>query len=274
MARASRQNQDPPPDFFRDVIVALKLLFPQANVDRSLMMELAPYLAEQWQAGRDARGAVQATCSCDGSKIFLSPATQMKTLPKAARIALPPLGAKPGDVFGAEDLRDPGPLLRLKVAIAVKKAKAEVRAKMAEIADQRVKLARSEPARNRAQLLYARYAHERDTLNQEATALEAQLKDVLKGLTPPKKPNAAKESAKAGSAASTSKRGRRKGTPATAAGQAAAPSASAPTPAVTPQAKDTPASKAAPATPTGTSDEEAERKLNAKARELFPDEEE
>ncbi len=247
MTRIARQNQEPTPEFFRDVIVALKLLFPQATVDRGLMMELAPYLVEQWRTGHDARAAVQSTCSCDGSKIFLSPGAQLKALPKTRRIALPPVNAKPGELFGAEDLRDPGPIVRLKVDAAVKRAKAMVRDKMAEIADQRAKSARSESAKNRAQLLYARYIHQRDVLAKEADALDAQLKEVLKGLALPKKPRKPKTDV---AATVPTKPGPKPDTKSKPAVQPSPP----------------PASKPATGPAAGT---DVEGKLNAKARDLL-----
>ncbi len=109
------------------------------------------------------------------------------------QVQKPEYAIPPPDSLGSEA----GPIVRLKIDAAVKRAKATVRDKMAEIADQRVKSARSQSAKNRAQLLYSRYVHERDVLIQEAEALDAQLKVLIKGLAPVKKPRKSKSEAKA-----------------------------------------------------------------------------
>lgn len=108
----SRIGIDPPVQFFAEVIAYLNKAFPEARLNRETVRQLRPYLVSQWRLGQNAAKAAAATCSCDGSRIVPSPASQIE-LPR--RAALAPKGAKREDVFGLEDLREPGALPRIRV---------------------------------------------------------------------------------------------------------------------------------------------------------------
>ncbi len=108
----SRIGVDPPVQFFAEVLVYLNKAFPEARLNRETVRELRPYLVSQWRLGQNAAKAAAATCSCDGSRIVPSPASQIE-LPR--RAALAPKGAQRADVFGLEDLREPGALPRIRV---------------------------------------------------------------------------------------------------------------------------------------------------------------
>lgn len=108
----SRIGVDPPVQFFAEVIAYLNKAFPGARLNRETVRLLRPYLVSQWRLGQNAAKAAAATCSCDGLTIVPSPASQVD-LPR--RAALAPSGAKREDVFGLEDLREPGALPRIRV---------------------------------------------------------------------------------------------------------------------------------------------------------------
>lgn len=108
----SRVGVEPPLQFFADVIAYLNRAFPGASLDRAMLKQLRPYLVTQWRLGQNAPKAAAATCSCDGTSIVPSPASQVD-LPK--RAALPPKGATPGSLFGLEDLREAGMLPKARV---------------------------------------------------------------------------------------------------------------------------------------------------------------
>ena len=108
----SRIGVDPPVQFFAEVIAYLNKAFPEARLNRETVRQLRPYLVSQWRLGQNAAKAAAATCSCDGSRIVPSPASQIE-LPR--RAALAPKGATREDVFGLEDLREPGALPRIRV---------------------------------------------------------------------------------------------------------------------------------------------------------------
>lgn len=108
----SRIGVDPPVQFFAEVIAYLNKAFPGARLNRETVRQLRPYLVSQWRLGQNASKAASATCSCDGINIVPSPASQVD-LPR--RAALAPKGAKREDVFGLEDLREPGALPRIRV---------------------------------------------------------------------------------------------------------------------------------------------------------------
>lgn len=108
----SRIGVEPPVEFFSEALAYLNKAFPEARLDRETVRQLRPHLVSQWRLGQNGAKAAAATCSCDGSRIVPSPASQIE-LPR--RAALAPKGAQRGDVFGIEDLREPGALPRIRV---------------------------------------------------------------------------------------------------------------------------------------------------------------
>lgn len=104
MVWESRQGKLPPPQFLADVIAYLERAHG-TTPSRELMELLYPFFVEEWRNGATAREAGNATCSCKKGTIVPSPATSVELKKGEVR---PPRGAKRGDIFGAESLRQPG----------------------------------------------------------------------------------------------------------------------------------------------------------------------
>ncbi len=98
----SREDKEPPAQFFAHVVAYLKMAFPGAALTHDAMQQLRPHLIEAWRNGQSAAGAARTTCSCDGQKIEPSPASAL-ALPK--KIVRPPKGALRGQAFGLEEIR-------------------------------------------------------------------------------------------------------------------------------------------------------------------------
>lgn len=113
----SRKDKNPSPQFYADVIAHLVRAYPHAAIDREVILGLKDFLINEWRNGQSGRDAAAATCSCDGKQIIPSAAAGIFL---AKRSALPPKGAKretpesPAPVFGAEDLREPPFLTRMR----------------------------------------------------------------------------------------------------------------------------------------------------------------
>lgn len=115
----SREGVDPPPQFFADAIAYLRRAYPGASLGREVILQLRPHLVGQWRIGQSGPKAAAATCSCDGTRITPSPASQVD-LPRL--VARPPKGASRSDIFGVDDLREVGrlPKLRMQAAVAAR----------------------------------------------------------------------------------------------------------------------------------------------------------
>lgn len=115
----SREGIEPPAQFFADAIAYLRRAYPGASLGREVILQLRPHLVGQWRIGQSGPKAAAATCSCDGTRITPSPASQVD-LPRL--VARPPKGASRSDVFGVEDLREVGrlPKLRMQAAVAAR----------------------------------------------------------------------------------------------------------------------------------------------------------
>lgn len=115
----SREGVEPPAQFFADAIAYLRRAYPGASLGRDVILQLRPHLVGQWRIGQSGPKAAAATCSCDGTRITPSPASQVD-LPRL--VARPPKGASRTDVFGVEDLREVGrlPKLRMQAAVAAR----------------------------------------------------------------------------------------------------------------------------------------------------------
>jgi len=133
----SREGVEPPPQFFADAIAYLRRAYPGASLGREVILQLRPHLVGQWRIGQSGPKAAAATCSCDGTRITPSPASQVD-LPRL--VARPPKGASRSDVFGVDDLREVGrlPKLRMQAAVAARQvehyqaARAELALKLME----------------------------------------------------------------------------------------------------------------------------------------------
>lgn len=122
MTWKSRENASPPPQFFADVIGYLRKAFPNAELTREAITQLAPYLVAEWQNGQSARNAAKATCACDGQRITVSPAAQVQ-VPR--RAVLPPADAKRGTLFGIDEVRERRDIGKLRAQAAVEERHAE-----------------------------------------------------------------------------------------------------------------------------------------------------
>lgn len=190
MAPTSRKDQLPPPEFYRDVVVALRYLFPGAELDRTQIQEFDAYLIERWRQRKGMFETLLGICSCDGKRIFLSEGAKAESLPKGRRVALPPESAQPGQVLGEEDLREVGAIIRLRVAIAVHRAKAEMNAQQARVAESMRRSARTERAREHAEENLERHTQAQTEHLKQAAQLESQLNLILSGKEPQRKPRA------------------------------------------------------------------------------------
>lgn len=166
----SRIGVDPPPQFFADVIAYLEKAFPGAALDRETVRALRPYLVSQWRAGQNAPKAAAATCSCDGSTIFPSPASQI-SLPK--RAALAPKGANRTTVFGAEDLREPGQLPRVRIQHAI------AQKQLAHFSQERDRLASGGKTGKKAEALLAKASRQVEEWGAKATALQERVTSLV-----------------------------------------------------------------------------------------------
>lgn len=148
MTWKSRESKEPPPQFFADVVAYLHRAYPNASLSRMRMEELKPFLIAEWRQGQNAHDAAKATCACDGREILPSPATGV-FLPK--RAVRPPPGALRGTVYGLDELREPSPLAKLRVGVALAERKAEYEESKAAQMQAQLAAARSDGAKLRLQ---------------------------------------------------------------------------------------------------------------------------
>jgi len=136
----SRAGKHPPPKFFAEVAAYLSRAHKGATVSKETMETLRPFLTEQWQQGRNAKIAAEATCACDGKTIVPSPATKERLLKGEVRA---PQGALRGEVFGASELRESPDIWKLRNRIAQEQ-------RLAEAAKQRAEKAQASGNKSRA----------------------------------------------------------------------------------------------------------------------------
>ena len=89
-----------------------QIAYPRITVDRQVARGLLDFLTWQWRQGRTPREAIAMTCA-SGGEILPSAATQHPE-PKVR----PPKSAKPGDVFGADEVRASVEAVRVESRIA------------------------------------------------------------------------------------------------------------------------------------------------------------
>lgn len=117
MAWKSREGKLPPAQFYADVLGQLISAYPQATLDREVMLGLRDFFVNEWRNGQNGRDAAAATCSCDGQQVVPSPAASVFL---AKRAVLPPKQAKrgtpdsPPEPFGEAELREPASMARLR----------------------------------------------------------------------------------------------------------------------------------------------------------------
>lgn len=110
MAWKSREDKLPPPSYFTMIVAHLQAAYQGAQISREMMTTLRPYFVEAWRNGRTAAAAAQTTCSCNGREIVPSPVIGVHIAKGSVR---PPKRAQRGDVFGADELRQPPRIERL-----------------------------------------------------------------------------------------------------------------------------------------------------------------
>ncbi len=176
MAWKSREEKQPPPQYFADAVAYLHRAYPRAVLSRSRMEELKPFLIAEWRNGQTAHDAAKATCACDGLEIVPSPATGV-LLPK--RSVRPPQGAVRGSVYGLDELREPSHLAKLRVGVAMAQRKAEYEESKALQAEAKLKVTRSDGARTR---LYAQFDRALDASRAHRKEEERLRKDLQTAL--------------------------------------------------------------------------------------------
>jgi len=172
MTWKSREDKEPPPQFFADVVAYLHRSYPNAMLSRALMQELRPFLIAEWRSGQTAHDAAKATCACDGREIVPSPATSVFIPKKSVR---PPQGATRGMVYGLDELREPSRLAKLRVGVAMAQRKAEHEESKFAQAEVKLQTARSDGARLRLRSQMDRLL----TAAQQHRAEERQLREKL-----------------------------------------------------------------------------------------------
>lgn len=120
----ARVEKKIPPNFWADFVAAVNVVYPGATLDQPTLEQLYDLALDEWRNGTQIHLIVRQLCSCDGKRIVPSEAARIR-LPKRRRIAQPPIGAQPGDIFGVEDLRDSTPVSRLLARQAVAQARLE-----------------------------------------------------------------------------------------------------------------------------------------------------
>lgn len=156
----SRSDRDPPAKWIAELLAALHQRFPKADLGAKAVEGLYPSLRDQWRRGQTISEASLTLSSCDGKT--LQAAAQPGAVPKVRA----PQGAKPGQLFGIEDLRNPARTARLiqkvaKLEAQLTSASAQVTARGAFGKDtakerQRVDALRQELGATRAELNTAR----------------------------------------------------------------------------------------------------------------------
>lgn len=185
MAWKSREQKLPPPSFFALLTAHLQRTYPSARISRELMMELRPYFVEAWRSGKSAEAAAQTTCSCDGREIVPSPAIGVRIAKGSVR---PPRGALRGEVFGAEDLREPAPVERLQKRLSrVTREQAQTQTIETKWG-QRARTARKEATRSEAERKQAGAKSRHAELLTEAQRIEGEIRRLRNELsrTPPR----------------------------------------------------------------------------------------
>lgn len=168
----SRADKLPPPSFFSLIVAYLQQAYPGARISREMMLTLRPYFIEAWRHGKNAEGAAQTTCSCDGKDIVPSPVVGVHIARGSVR---PPKGATRGEVFGAEELRPPAPIERFEKKLRRVAQEQEKQQALEARWAQRVQTARKDTARSEALRKQTAASTKYAALREEAQRLEAEM---------------------------------------------------------------------------------------------------
>lgn len=172
MAWKSREDKLPPPSFFTLIVAYLQEAYQGARISREMMMTLRPYFIEAWRNGRTAAAAAQTTCSCNGREVIPSPVVGIQIAKGSVR---PPKGAQRGDVFGADELRQPSKVERLQHKLERVQREGDKLHNLESRWMQRGQKSKSESVRKAAELKQTVATTKRSGLLLEARRLEDEL---------------------------------------------------------------------------------------------------
>ncbi len=108
---ASREGKQPPATYYAMILAYLAEAYRDSKLAPEDMQALKPLWDDLWRAGRSAEATAQTTCSCDGKRVFPSPALGV-TVPKGAARA--PARAERGSLPKVSELREAAPIEVLK----------------------------------------------------------------------------------------------------------------------------------------------------------------
>lgn len=172
MAWKSRADKLPPPSYFSTIVAHLQATYKGARISREMMMTLRPFFIEAWRNGRTAEAAAQMTCSCNGHEVVPSPVIGVHIAKGSVR---PPKGAVRGDVFGADELRQPAKLERLHHKLERVSQQEQKLQTIESRWGQRVQTSRSDVTRKEAERKQTAALTKRADLLSEAQRIEAEL---------------------------------------------------------------------------------------------------
>lgn len=191
MIRRGRADQEIEAAWLARAVALTSDVYPQIPITRDVVGSLLDHFTAVWRRGGSAREAVAQTCRV-GKRIVPSGATTMVE-PRA----LPPLGALPGQAFGAEELRHPLDAQRLFDRAERLEDKARKAREQQQITDARASVTRSKAKREElrtksAQLaaIAADFHSQALELRREARTLERPAVDPWRQVSParPQKP--------------------------------------------------------------------------------------
>jgi hypothetical protein len=182
----SRLDKFPPAQWLADVEAALKALFPGAQFSRDLMQQLYPALTAEYRLSARPLQAAKTLCTCDGQRIVAKP--QIAT-PQRLR---PPKGARPGDVFGLEDLRESAHLEALKKRVEKLGLEASHAERRANAAGDRAQRARSDSLQKKYRDDQKAYLAQRSRLIDQIIQTNEEIREAREGTASRAKPHARK----------------------------------------------------------------------------------
>ena len=99
----SREGKEPSGNHYANLLAYLAEVYPGAKMDHEEALKLKPVWDALCRAGRTPEQTAQSTCTCDGKKIFASPAIEVRYSRGLARA---PLHAERGRLFPLSDARE------------------------------------------------------------------------------------------------------------------------------------------------------------------------
>lgn len=180
MVWKSREDKLPPPSFFSLLVAHLQAAYPGARISREVMQTLRPYFVDAWRQGKSAQSAAQTMCSCDGREVVPSPVVGIHIAKGSVR---PPQGVQRGEVFGADEIREPAPVERLQRQLNRVSRKQEKLQNVEMKWGQRARTARKDGTRAEAERRQAGASSRYSELLAEAQRIEGELQRTRGELT-------------------------------------------------------------------------------------------